>query len=214
MFDLNLNQFQKIDLSEANDLITPLAAAMAIGGGGIIVGASHAQFKESNRITRTVEMLSQFSIDVEPTPDGLKINGGQRLIPPQSTVLTFGDHRMQMTAIILASKVGAEIKGDNMGVTSAVIKSKKDSSEQDISFDGVFIAIGHKPNTDIFADQLDMDEGYIIVKNDSGYATQSNVPGVFAAGDVTDKIYRQAITSAGSGCMAALDAEKFIDSLE
>ena len=108
----------------------------------------------------------------------------------------------------------AEVKGDNMGVTSAVIKSKKDSSEQDISFDGVFIAIGHKPNTDIFADQLDMDEGYIIVKNDSGYATQSNVPGVFAAGDVTDKIYRQAITSAGSGCMAALDAEKFIDSLE
>ena len=114
LFDLNLNQFQKIDLSEANDLITPLAAAMAIGGGGIIVGASHAQFKESNRITRTVEMLSQFSIDVEPTPDGLKINGGQRLIPPQSTVLTFGDHRMQMTAIILASKVGAEIKGDKL----------------------------------------------------------------------------------------------------
>jgi thioredoxin reductase (NADPH) len=108
----------------------------------------------------------------------------------------------------------AEVKGDNMGVTSAVIKSKKDSSEQVISFDGVFIAIGHKPNTDIFADQLDMDEGYIVVKNDSGYATQSNVPGVFAAGDVTDKIYRQAITSAGSGCMAALDAEKFIDSLE
>jgi thioredoxin reductase (NADPH) len=108
----------------------------------------------------------------------------------------------------------AEVKGDNMGVTSAIIKSKKDSSEQDISFDGVFIAIGHKPNTDIFAKQLDMDEGYIIVKNDSDYATQSNVPGVFAAGDVTDKIYRQAITSAGSGCMAALDAEKFIDSQE
>ena len=107
-----------------------------------------------------------------------------------------------------------EVRGDNMGVTSAVIKSKKDNRKQDISFDGVFIAIGHKPNTDIFIDQLEMDEGYIIVKNDSGYATQSNVPGVFAAGDVTDKIYRQAITSAGSGCMAALDAEKFIDSLE
>jgi thioredoxin reductase (NADPH) len=108
----------------------------------------------------------------------------------------------------------AEIKGDNMGVASAIIKSKKDGSEQDIAFDGVFIAIGHKPNTDIFTNKLEMDEGYIIVKNDSGYATQSNVPGVFAAGDVTDKIYRQAITSAGSGCMAALDAEKFIDSLE
>ena len=108
----------------------------------------------------------------------------------------------------------AEVKGDDMGVTSAVIRNKKDSSETDMSFDGIFIAIGHKPNTDIFKSQLEMDEGYIIVKNDSGYATQSNVPGVFAAGDVTDKIYRQAITSAGSGCMAALDAEKFIDSLE
>tara|TARA_B100001989_G_scaffold139646_1_gene99146 strand:- start:392 stop:1324 length:933 start_codon:yes stop_codon:yes gene_type:complete len=108
----------------------------------------------------------------------------------------------------------AEVKGDDMGVTSAVIRNKKDSSETDMSFDGIFIAIGHKPNTDIFISQLEMDEGYIIVKNDSGYATQSNVPGVFAAGDVTDKIYRQAITSAGSGCMAALDAEKFIDSLE
>ena len=108
----------------------------------------------------------------------------------------------------------AEVKGDDMGVTSAVIRNKKDNSKTDMSFDGIFIAIGHKPNTDIFKSQLEMDEGYIIVKNDSGYATQSNVPGVFAAGDVTDKIYRQAITSAGSGCMAALDAEKFIDSLE
>jgi len=108
----------------------------------------------------------------------------------------------------------SEIKGDEQGVTSAIIKSKKDNSMQDINFDGVFIAIGHKPNTDIFANQLKMDDGYIIVQNNSEYSTQSSVPGVFAAGDVTDKIYRQAITSAGSGCMAALDAEKFIDSLE
>ena len=107
-----------------------------------------------------------------------------------------------------------EVKGNDMGVTSAVIKSKKDNSKNEINVDGVFIAIGHKPNTDIFIDQLEMDEGYIVVNNDSGYATQSNVPGVFAAGDVIDKIYRQAITSAGSGCMATLDAEKFIDSLE
>ena len=116
-------------------------------------------------------------------------------------------------AIIWDSEL-AEVKGDDMGVTSAVIRNKKDNSVTDMSFDWIFIAIGHKPNTDIFTSQLEMDEGYIIVKNDSGYATQSNVPGVFAAGDVTDKIYRQAITSAGSGCMAALDAEKFIDSLE
>ena len=108
----------------------------------------------------------------------------------------------------------SEIKGNEQGVTSAIIKSKKDNSMQDINFDGVFIAIGHKPNTDIFANQLKMDDGYIIVQNNSKYSTQSSVPGVFAAGDVTDKVYRQAITSAGSGCMAALDAEKFIDSLE
>ena len=108
----------------------------------------------------------------------------------------------------------SEIKGNEQGVTSAIIKSKKDNSMQDINFDGVFIAIGHKPNTDIFVNQLKMDDGYIIVQNNSEYSTQSSVPGVFAAGDVTDKIYRQAITSAGSGCMAALDAEKFIDSLE
>ena len=86
--------------------------------------------------------------------------------------------------------------------------------KQNIRFDGLFIARGNKPKNDILTDQLDMEEVYIIVKIDSGYATQSNIPGVFAAGDVTDKIYRQAITSAGSGCMAALDAEKFIDSLE
>ena len=114
LLDLDLRKIQKIDLSEANDLITPLAAAMAIGGGGVIFGAAHAQFKESNRIARTVEMLSQFSIDVEPTPDGLKIDGGQRLIAPQSTVLTFGDHRMQMTAVVLATKVGAEIEGEKL----------------------------------------------------------------------------------------------------
>ncbi len=108
----------------------------------------------------------------------------------------------------------SEVKGDERVVTSAVIKSNKDNSLRDINFDGVFIAIGHKPNTDIFADQLKMDDGYIIVQNNCQYLTQTSVPGVFAAGDVTDKIYRQAITSAGSGCMAALDAEKFIDSLE
>jgi len=109
--DLNLELHQTIDLSTANDLITPLAAAMAIGGGGIIVGASHARYKESNRIERTVEMLSAFSIKAESTADGLRVPGGQHPTAPQQPVPTFGDHRIQMTAVVLATKVGAEIEG-------------------------------------------------------------------------------------------------------
>ena len=107
----------------------------------------------------------------------------------------------------------AEVKGDDMGVTSAVIRNKKDNSETDMSFDGIFIAIGHKPNTDIFSGHLDMNNGYIVTKGgfDSG-STSTSVPGVFAAGDVADYTYRQAITSAGFGCMAALDAEVYISS--
>ena len=105
----------------------------------------------------------------------------------------------------------AEVKGDDMGVTSAVIRNKKDNSKTDMSFDGIFIAIGHKPNTDIFEGQLEMKDGYIVTKSgfDHG-ATSTSIPGVFAAGDVADYTYRQAITSAGFGCMAALDAEKYL----
>lgn len=114
LFDLDLNQYQTVDLSHANDLITPLAAAMAIGGGGTIVGASHAQYKESNRIECTAELLSRFSIDVERTEDGLNIVGGQQVTAPESIVPTFGDHRMQMTAVIMATKVGADIEGANL----------------------------------------------------------------------------------------------------
>ena len=87
---------------------------MAVGGGGEIVGASHAQFKESNRIGRTVEMLAAYSIEVEGTTDGLKISGGQNPTTPLHIVPTFGDHRMQMTAVILAPKVGAEIEGASL----------------------------------------------------------------------------------------------------
>ncbi len=108
-----------------------------------------------------------------------------------------------------------EVLGDASGVTGMRIKSTQDDSSRDIDLQGIFIAIGHKPNTDIFAGQLDMKDGYIQVKSGiEGNATAASVEGVFAAGDVMDHIYRQAITSAGSGCMAALDAEKYLDALE
>ena len=106
-----------------------------------------------------------------------------------------------------------EVLGDDAGVTGIRIKSSQDGSTQEIDLQGVFIAIGHKPNTDIFAGQLDMKDCYLQIESGlNGNATQTSVEGVFAAGDVCDHIYRQAITSAGFGCMAALDAEKFLDS--
>jgi thioredoxin reductase (NADPH) len=107
-----------------------------------------------------------------------------------------------------------EVLGDDMGVTGMRIKNVNDGSTQELALDGVFIAIGHSPNTEIFAGQLEMREGYIVVKSGlGGNATATSVPGVFAAGDVADSVYRQAVTSAGSGCMAALDAEKYLDAL-
>ncbi|PPC93831.1 MAG: thioredoxin-disulfide reductase [Methylotenera sp.] len=105
-----------------------------------------------------------------------------------------------------------EVLGDNTGVTGMRIKDVNTGSTKDIALKGVFIAIGHKPNTDIFEGQLDMENGYIITKaGREGNFTATSVPGVFAAGDVQDHIYRQAVTSAGSGCMAALDAERYLD---
>ncbi|MES2105753.1 MAG: thioredoxin-disulfide reductase [Pseudomonadota bacterium] len=105
-----------------------------------------------------------------------------------------------------------EVIGDESGVTGIRIKSGKDNSTADIALHGVFIAIGHKPNTSIFEGQLDMHNGYIKTKTGlEGMATATNVPGVFAAGDVQDHVYRQAITSAGTGCMAALDAQRFLE---
>jgi thioredoxin reductase (NADPH) len=107
-----------------------------------------------------------------------------------------------------------EVLGDK-GVTGLKLKSTVDDSTKQIEIAGLFVAIGHKPNTDIFAGQLDMKDGYIKIKSGlDGNATATNIPGVFAAGDVADHIYRQAITSSGAGCMAALDAEKYLDDLK
>jgi thioredoxin reductase (NADPH) len=107
-----------------------------------------------------------------------------------------------------------EILGDNSGVTGMRVRNVADGSTRDIAVAGVFIAIGHKPNTDIFAGQLEMEDGYIVTQGGrNGNATATSVEGVFAAGDVQDHIYRQAITSAATGCMAALDAERYLDRL-
>jgi len=108
-----------------------------------------------------------------------------------------------------------EILGDDMGVTGMRLKSSKDESTKEVAVKGVFIAIGHKPNTDIFEGQLNMEGGYIVTDaGRNGNFTATSVPGVFAAGDVQDHIYRQAVTSAGTGCMAALDAERYLASKE
>ncbi len=105
-----------------------------------------------------------------------------------------------------------EVLGDNTGVTGVRLKSSIDGSTQELQLAGVFIAIGHKPNTDLFQGQLEMRDGYLVVQGGGeGNATATSIEGVFAAGDVADHVYRQAITSAGAGCMAALDAEKYLD---
>ena len=107
-----------------------------------------------------------------------------------------------------------EVLGDNSGVTGMRIKNTQDNSTKDLELHGVFIAIGHKPNTDIFQGQLEMKNGYIVTHGgNEGNVTATSIPGVFAAGDVQDHIYRQAVTSASTGCMAALDAEKYLDDL-
>jgi len=105
-----------------------------------------------------------------------------------------------------------EVLGDNTGVTGIRLKSTKDDSVEDLPLKGCFIAIGHAPNTDIFSGQLDMAGGYLVTQGGlKGFATMTSTPGVFAAGDVADHVYRQAITSAGTGCMAALDAQRFLE---
>jgi len=108
-----------------------------------------------------------------------------------------------------------EALGDESGVTGLRIRNVKDDTTRELDLTGIFIAIGHKPNTDIFAGQLEMNNGYIQVYGGAaGNATATSIGGVFACGDVMDHVYRQAVTSAGSGCMAALDAEKYLDARE
>ena len=119
-----------------------------------------------------------------------------------------GNVRLELNCVL------EEVLGDNSGVTGMRIKNTQDNSTKDLELHGVFIAIGHKPNTDIFQGQLEMKNGYIITHcGNEGNATATSIPGVFAAGDVQDHIYRQAVTSASTGCMAALDAEKYLDDL-
>ncbi|AYA66545.1 thioredoxin-disulfide reductase [Alteromonas sp. RKMC-009] len=114
--------------------------------------------------------------------------------------------------VLHLNKTLDEVLGDEMGVTKVRIADTQSGAKEEIDVMGLFIAIGHKPNTDIFEGQLEMKDGYIVVQSGlQGNATQTSVEGIFAAGDVSDHIYRQAITSAGTGCMAALDAEKFLD---
>jgi thioredoxin reductase (NADPH) len=108
-----------------------------------------------------------------------------------------------------------EVLGDDRGVNALRLVNLKDDSREHLEVAGVFIAIGHKPNTDLFVGQLDMHNGYLKVRSGlEGGATATNIPGVFAAGDVADHVYRQAVTSAGFGCMAALDAEKYLDGIQ
>lgn len=114
--------------------------------------------------------------------------------------------------VLHTNRTLAEVCGDNMGVTHLQLKDTHSEQQETLSVDGVFVAIGHAPNTDIFAGQLALNNGYIVVKSGlQGNATATSVEGVFAAGDVMDQHYRQAITSAGTGCMAALDAERYLD---
>ena len=116
--------------------------------------------------------------------------------------------------VLQVNSVLDEVLGDTSGVTGVRVK-RNDGRTEDLKVQGCFIAIGHQPNTDIFKGQLDMKDGYLVTQGgQNGFATQTSVPGVFAAGDVQDHIYRQAITSAGSGCMAALDAERYLDHLK
>ena len=138
----------------------------------------------------------------------------EKMMQDQLLARTGTDGNSEKNVEILWDHVLDDVLGDDSGVTGIRVRSTIDQDKtKQIDLSGVFIAIGHDPNTKLFAGQLEMEDGYIVVRaGQNGQATACSIPGVFAAGDVADSVYRQAITSAGSGCMAALDAEKFLDS--
>ncbi|MBM93158.1 MAG: thioredoxin-disulfide reductase [Legionellales bacterium] len=169
---------------------------MVIGGGNTAVEealylaniASHVTLVHRRDTLRAEKVLAQRILD--------------RAQAPNSNINILWNHELH------------EVLGDASGVCSAEVRSTHDQAIQNINVSGVFIAIGHQPNTSLFKDALEMKQGYIQVRSGAhGGATATNVPGVFAAGDVMDSVYRQAITSAGTGCMAALDAERYLDQL-
>jgi hypothetical protein len=199
----------------------PISIEAAVTGQGVTVG-------EAMTLTVTVRNLSGAPVTVpsvrealeEAVPYTLEFRGQDdgaalTLAPGETKVLVFTVVPFDAGKIVLElDSTLEEVLGDQTGVTGMRIKNVKSGEAKDVTLKGVFIAIGHKPNTDIFEGQLEMEGGYIVTHGGrKGNATATSVPGVFAAGDVQDHIYRQAVTSAGTGCMAALDAERYLDSL-
>ena len=151
-------------------------------------------------------LLSNISKHVTLVHRGKKLRAEPILISRLMEKVRQGDVTLKLSYVL------DEVRGDDTGVTSVLLRSVSENQEELVSVKGCFIAIGHTPNTGIFAGKLEMQNGYIVTRSGSnGYATMTSVPGVFAAGDVQDQIYRQAVTSAASGCMAALDAQRFLE---
>jgi thioredoxin reductase (NADPH) len=143
------------------------------------------------------------------------IGGGNTAVEEALYLANIASHVTVIHRPIEWNHVLDEVLGDDMGVTGIRIQNTKNDASKILDVHGVFIAIGHTPNTELFIGQLEMKRGYIVVNSGiSGNATSTSIPGVFAAGDVMDSVYKQAVTSAGAGCMAALDAEKYLDDLE